>query len=329
MSALDQFAAALEDLRRSQAAGRLAHAYLVHGPVRGAAMTLAEALLQFLFCRAAEPPCGVCTKCRGVTKHTHPDILWLEPESKSRQIVIGDDEQEGIRKVIRFIALTPFSGQRKAAVLLDAERMNTQAANAFLKTLEEPPPNSLILLLSEAPQTLLPTITSRCQKIDLSAEPVAPGAWLEPLRDWLRAGPAADPLDAAVRAGRLRQILAAEKKLIEDAEPEAVESEDVEDEVLDARIAAKYRGVRTAIFRSMLHWQRDVLLRTLHLADAPYLFPAEAAAQQRQAQQRTPAAALADLRRLETLIRRLDQFPAASEQALLGLGLLPEGLGRP
>ena len=328
MSTLDQFAAALADLRRSQAAGRLAHAYLVHGPVRGAALTLAEALLQFLFCRAAAPPCGVCAECRGVARHTHPDILWLEPESKSRQIVIGADEQEGIRKVIRFIALTPFSGQHKAAVILDAERMNAQAANAFLKTLEEPPPNSLILLLSEAPQMLLPTITSRCQKIDLSAEPVAPGAWLEPLLDWLRVGPAADPLDAAVRAGGLRRILAAEKKLIEDTERAAPGNADLEDEVLDARISAKYLNVRAALFQSVLHWHRDVLLRTLHLADAPYLFPAEATAQQRQAQQRTPAGALADLRRLETLIRRLEQFPAASEQALLGLGLLPEDLGR-
>ena len=324
MPSLDQFATALNDLQRSQAAGRLAHAYLIHGPVRGAAQMLAEAFLQFLFCRADPRPCGACPECRRVIAHTHPDIHWLEPESKSRQIVIGEDEAEGIRKVIRFIALTPFSGPRKAAVILDAERMNAPAANAFLKTLEEPPPNSLILLLSEAPQTLLPTIVSRCQKIDLSAEAVAPGAWQAPLLDWLRTGPAAEALGASARVSGLRRILAAEKKRIEDAEPEALESADLADEVLDARIAAKYRGVRAAIFRSILHWHRDVLLRTLDLSDAQFLFPEESAAQQRQAQQRTPAAAQNDVRRIETLIRRLDQFPAASEQILLDLDL-PQG----
>ncbi|MCX6995713.1 MAG: DNA polymerase III subunit, partial [Kiritimatiellaeota bacterium] len=315
---------ALDALHRCVADGRLAHAYLIHGPVRGAAGMLAEAFLQFFFCHADRPPCGVCPECRRVIGHTHPDVLWLEPESKSRQIVIGADENEGIRKVVRFIALSPFSGPRKAAVILDAERMNPQAANAFLKTLEEPPANSLILLLSEAPAALLPTIVSRCQKIDLSAEAVAPGAWLEPLLEWLRAGPAEDALRATARAGGLRHILAEEKEKIEVAEQAAVGSEDLEEEVFDARIAAKYRGVRAAIFRSILHWHRDVLLRTLALSDAQYLFPAEATAQLRQARQSSPTAALNDVRRLETLIRRLDQFPAASEQVLLELDL-PQG----
>jgi len=328
MPSVDQFAAALEDLRRSQAAGRLAHAYLVHGPVRGAALTLAEALLQFLFCPADRPPCGVCAECRRVAAHAHPDILWLEPESKTRQIIIGENDAEGIRQVIRFIALTPFSGQRKAAVLLDAERMNPAAANAFLKTLEEPPPNSLILLLSEAPQALLPTITSRCQKIDLSAAPAAPGAWLEPLSAWLRGSRATDPLGAAARASRLREILAAEKQRLEAAERADPGFAALEEEVRDARLSAQYRRVRDAIFRCILQWHRDVLLRTLQLDEAPYRFPAEAAAQQRQAQALDPAAALADVRRIETLIRRLDQLPAASEPALLEMGLRMDSAGR-
>ena len=329
MPAVDQFTSAWDDLRRSHAAGRLAHAYLIHGPVRGAGRLLAEAFLQFLFCKAEPPPCGVCAECRRVTARTHPDILWLEPESKSRQIVIGEEgEPEGIRQVVRFIAMTPFAGQRKAAVILDAERMNASAANAFLKTLEEPPASSLILLVTEAPQALPPTILSRCQKIDLSSALEEPGEWLEPLLDWLRAGPAADALGTAARAGGLRLILSAEKKRIEDAEPEAESNDDVADEVLDARIAAKYQAVRAAIFRYILFWHRDVLLRTLGLPEAEYHFPGEVEAQTRQARQSNPGGALRHVRRMETLIRRLDQFPAASEQILLELDL-PQGSAGP
>ncbi|MCX7008523.1 MAG: hypothetical protein NTY53_14945, partial [Kiritimatiellaeota bacterium] len=161
---------ALEQLRQGLDGGRLAHAYIVAGPVRGAASQLLEKFLPTLFCRGVIKPCGDCAECRRVAAHAHPDILYLEPESKSRVIVIGEQgEEEGIRKVLRFISLTPFIGPWKVCMILDADRMNAAAANALLKTLEEPPPASLIFLLVESPQALPATIISRCQRLAVSA----------------------------------------------------------------------------------------------------------------------------------------------------------------
>jgi DNA polymerase-3 subunit delta' len=255
--------------------------------------------------------------------HEHPDVLRLEPESKSRQIVIGEaGEDEGLRKMVRFISLTPFIGPWKVGVLLDADRMNPAAANAFLKTLEEPPPASLIFLLTEAPQSLPATILSRCQKITLAATPEsADEPWRAALLDWLRAGPASDALQTAARAGRLEQILDAERKRVAEVEGDAAKEEGVEKEVIAARVGARYRAVRATLLKQLLLWHRDVLLRVLQVETGGFHFSAEAEAQQRQAAGLAPAAALADVRRLEKLIQRLEQFPEASEAALLAAGL--------
>ena len=313
---------ALEQLRQGLAGGRLAHAYIIAGPVRGAASEVLEKFLPALFCRGVIKPCGDCAECRRVAAHTHPDILRLEPESKARMITIGEDEEEGIRKVLRFISLTPFIGPWKVCVILDADRMNAAAANALLKTLEEPPPASLIFLLVESPQALPATIISRCQRLAVSAGlEVADEPWRAPLLEWLRAGPAGDPLLTGVRAGWLGQILDAERGRVADAESDAAKEEGVEKEVIAARVGSRYRAVRATLLRELLFWHRDVLLRVLQVETGGFHFDAEAEAQQRQAAGLPPAAALADVRRLEKLIQRLEQFPEASEAALLTAGL--------
>ena len=322
MSATDSVAAALAQLQQSLAAGRLAHGYLIHGPVRSAGCKLLNQFLPTLFCQAENKPCGECAECRRIVAHAHPDILQLEPESKARMITIGENEEEGIRKVIRFISLTPFTGPWKVCAILDADRMNTAAANALLKTLEEPPSASLLFLLAEAPQSLPPTVISRCQRIAVSAamedenEP-----WRAPLLEWLRAGPASDPLQTSVRAGQLGLILDAERERVAEAEGDAAKEEGAEKDVIAARVGARYRAVRATLLKELLFWHRDVLLRVLKVETGGFHFVAEAEAQQQQAANLTPAAALADFRRLEKLIQRLDQFPEASESALLGAGL--------
>ncbi len=322
MSNADSVATALAQLRQGLDGGRLAHAYLIAGPVRGAASQLLAQFLPALFCRGVVKPCGDCAECRRVAAHTHPDILRLEPESKSRVIVIGEDEGEGIRKVLRFISLTPFIGPWKVCVILDADRMNAAAANALLKTLEEPPPASLIFLLAESPQSLPATILSRCQRLAVSGGlAAADEPWRAPLLEWLQAGPAADPLLAGVRAGRLGQILDAARERVVEAESESAKEEGVEKDVLAARVGARYRAVRATLLKELLFWHRDVLLRVLHVDTAGFHFAAEAGAQQRQAAGLAPAAALADVRRLEKLVQRLEQFPEASEAALLTAGL--------
>ena len=162
---VDEALACLDGARQ---AGRLAQGYVVEGPLRGEGMELAVRLLSLLFCEMSETagaPCGSCRGCRQVTEHTHPDILWLEPQKKSRQISV-----EQIRDLQSRMYQTSYGGGWKAGVIVGADRLNIPAGNAFLKVLEEPPGQCLFLLLSEAPQFLLPTILSRCQRLSVGRD---------------------------------------------------------------------------------------------------------------------------------------------------------------
>ena len=165
---------ALASLRQSLASGRLAHAYLIVGAPRGAAGVLAERVVAMLYCTApGERPCGQCAKCRQIAAHAHPDVLWVEPQKKSRGIL-----KEQIEAVQEHINLTSFEGGWKAVVFLNADRINPQAANRLLKTLEEPPDKCLFLLVTDQPAALLPTVVSRCQRVVLAAEAAVSGAEL-------------------------------------------------------------------------------------------------------------------------------------------------------
>lgn len=181
-------------IAKAIAAGRAAHAYLVVGGVRGMAYELAIAVLKDLFPGLAEEGAKV-----------HPDIHWLYPEKKSRIVSVESVHA----KFIDPMAQTSFSGGWKVGVLVGADRLNAAGANAFLKTLEEPPAKTLFLLLTDAPEQLLPTIVSRCQRIDL------PDAREHRLRDPWRAnviGVLSDPdLADGTAAGIARRAAAAER----------------------------------------------------------------------------------------------------------------------
>ena len=130
-------------------AGRPANAYLLVGAVRGMAGEVTERVLKLLFGEG--------------DLRAHPDIHRLAPEKKSRIISV-----EAVReRMIAPMELTAFEGGWRVGVVYDADRMKTESANAFLKTLEEPPPRTMFLLLTEQGERLLPTIVSRCQRIDL------------------------------------------------------------------------------------------------------------------------------------------------------------------
>ena len=146
-------AAAAESFRAALESGRVAQAYLVVGNLRDEAIPFAEQALAMVFCEAEAKPCGKCESCRLVLERKHPDVVWIEPEKKSR--VVGIDR---IRDLQRMIYQTSFSGGWKAAVLASADRVGEDASNAFLKTLEEPPPRCLFLLLSDSPTSMLATI---------------------------------------------------------------------------------------------------------------------------------------------------------------------------
>ena len=133
--------------------GHAAHGYLVCGDLRGQCDVLTERILRKLFPNEVEQ----------VESRCHPDIAWLEPEGKSRTIHVDSMRT----RIVEPMSTTAFSGGWKVGVVVGADRMEVAAANAFLKTLEEPPPKTLFLLLTDQPDSILPTIASRSQRVDL------------------------------------------------------------------------------------------------------------------------------------------------------------------
>ena len=146
--------AALGYLRRAHDQNRLAHAYLISGPPGSGKRDVAAELASTV--NGANPGDVFSAKAR--------EILVAEPESKSRRIVI-----EQIRELEHALQMRSTNGRRKVVIISEADRLQPQAANAFLKTLEEPPSNSLLLLLTALPEALPDTIVSRCISIPLAA----------------------------------------------------------------------------------------------------------------------------------------------------------------
>src|SRR4029450_2264388 len=147
--------AALDYLRRAHEQNRLAHAYLISGPPGSGKQQLAADLASLV----NGTPAG------DVFSAEAREIFVARPESKSRRIVI-----EQIRDIEHALQMRARNGRRKVAIISDADRLQPQAANAFLKTLEEPPRDSLLLLLSALPEALPETILSRCIAISLSRD---------------------------------------------------------------------------------------------------------------------------------------------------------------
>ncbi|MFL9809623.1 MAG: DNA polymerase III subunit delta' [Pseudomonas sp.] len=144
-----------------QLAGRAqhAHAYLLHGPAGIGKRLLAEQLMALLLCqRPVEArACGECKACQLLAAQTHPDHYVLEPEEVDKAIRVDQ-----VRDLVGFVTQTAQLGGRKVILLEPAEAMNLNAANALLKSLEEPSGDTVLLLISHQPSRLLPTIKSRC-----------------------------------------------------------------------------------------------------------------------------------------------------------------------
>jgi DNA polymerase-3 subunit delta' len=147
-------------LKRSLREGRFPHAYLFVGPPHVGKMTLAINLAQALNCDAEEPPCGKCRSCYKIAAGKHADVLVVGPATNEMTI-------EQIKEMQKAVFLPPYEGKCKVFILDRAERLSDEAANRLLKTLEEPPPRTLLILLTSKENLLLPTITSRCQRVEL------------------------------------------------------------------------------------------------------------------------------------------------------------------
>lgn len=267
-------------LQRSLERGRLGHAYLFTGHQLDELEGLARTLAKTLNCEqpirgnggAAVDACDACVSCRKVEQETHADVHWVRPESKSRVVTVDQ-----IRELMHEINLKPTEAEYKVAVIVAADRLNVQAANAFLKTLEEPPAKSILVLLSTEPQRLLETILSRCLRLNFAGE--GPRA-LEPEQlEWLSRFSEMASAETKSLLGRYRLMdvlllrLNAMKATIEEtleARSPLNRYEDVEKDLrekweteLAAAIEAEYRRQRADLLIVVQRWLRDVWLRTL------------------------------------------------------------------
>ena len=152
-----------ENLRISVGRGRVSHFYLISGPEGSGKPTLARILAQAILCQDEHPPCGHCNACRKVLADTHPDYITVDdPEHKNVAVKIVRDAREDMY-------IRPNEGSHK--IYLFPQSMGVEGQNALLKVLEEPPAYGVFILLAENPQTLLPTVRSRCTELKLNALP--------------------------------------------------------------------------------------------------------------------------------------------------------------
>jgi DNA polymerase-3 subunit delta' len=155
------------------------HALLIHEAPGAGGNVLAMWTAQLVLCTAAhEAPCGTCATCRRVASMQHPDLVKLELLEDSRQIRI-----EQVRELSADLTLTSHQGGYKVAIISPADALNRAAANALLKTLEEPTPRTLLILVATQPSRLPATVLSRCQRIHVPTPARdAAVAWLQSVR---------------------------------------------------------------------------------------------------------------------------------------------------
>ena len=145
----------------------LAHAYLFYGQESIGKKLVAFELAKALNCTSPSDreACNECPSCEKIANNTHPDYFYIEPTKSTPTAREATIKVEVIRELQRKLNFQPYLGKVKVAVIDDADLMNLQAANSFLKTLEEPPTSTILILISSHPFKLLPTILSRCQTI--------------------------------------------------------------------------------------------------------------------------------------------------------------------
>ncbi|MDX2109782.1 MAG: DNA polymerase III subunit gamma/tau [Verrucomicrobiota bacterium] len=250
---------AVKVLQRALTNGRLAHAILIHGDDFSALEQVAHALAQALL-HTRKPAAQ------------HPDFHTLRPAKKMRQIRIGEngEEENTMRYLLRVLNQTASAGDRKVALIYEADRMNTAAANAFLKTLEEPPVGTTLLLLTTRPYDLLATIRSRCFRFRIpgTAE-IAPDpawdAWVDDYSAWLKSL-RSRPVDKKAIADRVlavyglvtrfNALLEFQYKAIWAVEKTRVTAE-LDDEEWDALQVGVRKGLRASRFVAIEHATRE------------------------------------------------------------------------
>ncbi len=248
-----------ERLQTAYHAGRLAHAYLLCGSRGSGKNRVVEQMTALLL--GTDPSQAL----------THPDVHIAEPESRSRRILI-----EQIRRLEHALREKPSAGPRKVAIIRDADRLQPQAANAFLKTLEEPPAGTHVFLTSSAPGALLDTIVSRCIVVHLRSdsppEPSAPELALLDALEAVTLAPGSAPGSGFRLARRFLEILASERESIRDEFEAAFKQEQAHyqkttdgawlaerEDQLKAMVESAALRRRSSLIQALAGWHADVL----------------------------------------------------------------------
>ncbi len=260
----------VEHLDRAFRDGRAPHAYLIVGPPHVGKGTLAVNIAQRVNCtNADDAPCGSCTQCQRIASGSHADVQVISTASESdgasrRQIGIST-----IRELQHQTSLKPYEGSTRVYIFDGAEEMSTEAANAVLKVLEEPPDQVLFLLLTAMEDVVLPTIRSRCHRIELHPLPIA--AVAEELTSSGLAGPEEAEVLARLSRGCLGWALSAarEPAVMEKRTSQVERIARLASATLEERfdyggeLATRYSRDRQdaiAELEQWLRWWRDVLL---------------------------------------------------------------------
>ncbi len=244
--------------------GRTGHAYLITGPDHLGKTTLARTFAQALNCESeGERPCGRCRPCMLIAADHHPDVQLLEPEVSGRgKLTLKIDV---IRELQRHLNLSAHEARYKIAILKRFDAATIGAANAFLKTLEEPPENVILLLTANDADTLLPTISSRCRTVNL--RPLPPSLIEQSLTTRWHVAEDQAHLLAYLADGRIGwAVLAGEDKTI--LQTRAANLEYLRDALTGSRVSRFRLAEKLArkpenlpqILQTWLSWWRDVNL---------------------------------------------------------------------
>lgn len=250
-----------EHIKKSLHTGKISHAYIFYGERGSGKKTLADLFARALQCEAGgDEPCNQCTSCKQALNGNQPDIIYVQHEKPN---IIGVDE---IRKQVNNdIAIKPYSSERKIYIIDEAEKMNVQAQNALLKTLEEPPTYAVIMLLTTNQEALLQTIRSRC--VTLTIKPVQD---ME-LQRYLMSEVQVPDYQASICAACARGNVGRARELAVSTEFEELKEETMqlvqhlsEKSLSDLAAFAKAKADKNSDTRGFLEllqmWYRDILL---------------------------------------------------------------------
>lgn len=309
------FSSQIEQLSRLR--GRLPHAILIHGPEGVGQQEFALELSRLLLCEAAgseaAAACGRCSSCNWFERGHHPDFRLIQPASLAPETETGEEGAasakkkksdqiliDQVRDLQRFVSVGTHRAGLRVIVFHPAEAMNTAAQNALLKNLEEPPPDTLFLLVTCHADRLLPTILSRCQRQGIPVPPRGPAI------EWLQGQGISNPADQLALAGGA-PILAAMLSTIEPTRARLIEYLSTREFDLAAAADCCLKSDAATMISCIQRWAYDLL--SVRLSGITRYYVAERESLGRIAQGCDPG-------RLATYLRRLAQARALAQHPL-------------